>query len=278
MTNQLKALEKVLRKIYDRVLANRLPFLAGSLAFHSFVALLPILLLLLIAASQIGGQVFVDTVIELTREYLSPSGQSLLARALVDRSSQLQGSILSVLILIWSSYRIVWGLRIVFAEVYEGSIQASVSHRILDICVGIVALLLAVIVIVGSGVIFSVMPSLQSTVIVSSLVMFCGLFIAFFLIYYVFPHHNVTVADALPGTFVAAISWTALQVLFNGYTRTISVYDAYGVIGSVILLLIWLYLGALILLIGIVLNTITISHSGTEWTIGAYLKALFESS
>ena len=273
MSNRITILVEFLREVYDRVLENRLPFLAGSLAFHSFVALLPILLLLLMAASRIGGHVFVEAIIKLTREYLSPSGQSLLAHALADGSGQLQSSILSVLILSWSSYRIVWGLRIVFIEVYEGSIHASISHRILDICVGIVALLLAIIAILGSGVIFSLVPSLRTTRVFASLVMFGGLFVAFFLIYYVFPHHEVTVVDVLPGTLVAAVSWTVLQVLFNVYTDTISVYDAYGVIGSVMLLLVWLYLGALILLIGIVLNTTPIARSKKEQTIGAYLKA-----
>ena len=52
--------------------------MAGSIAYSAFVSLLPLVLLLTIAASVLGGGALADRVRGLTESYLTPSGQTLL--------------------------------------------------------------------------------------------------------------------------------------------------------------------------------------------------------
>lgn len=59
----------------------------------------------------------------------------------------------------------------------------------------------------------------------------------------------------LPGAVLAAISWAMLSGLFRFYVSHFGDYNrAYGAVGAVIVLLLWLYLSSLVLLLGNQLN------------------------
>ncbi len=59
----------------------------------------------------------------------------------------------------------------------------------------------------------------------------------------------------LPGAVVAAVSWAFLSGLFRLYVSNFGDYNrAYGAIGAVIVLQLWLYMGCLVMLVGDQLN------------------------
>jgi membrane protein len=59
----------------------------------------------------------------------------------------------------------------------------------------------------------------------------------------------------LPGALLAAGLWMAASVLFSFYVSNFSSYDAtYGSLGAVIVLLVWIYAGAVALLVGALVN------------------------
>jgi len=60
----------------------------------------------------------------------------------------------------------------------------------------------------------------------------------------------------LPGTIVAAVGWALLNAGFGIYVAYSSTRDLYGVVGGVILLITFLYFGALVILIGAVTNVV----------------------
>jgi membrane protein len=61
--------------------------------------------------------------------------------------------------------------------------------------------------------------------------------------------------EHLPGALLAAVLWVIASVGFSIYVSYFGSYDAtYGVLGAVIILLIWLYVGNLALLIGALAN------------------------
>jgi len=66
------------------------------------------------------------------------------------------------------------------------------------------------------------------------------------------PWHRV-----LPGSVVATMSWVCVTVLFGWYLRHYANYDViYGSVGTAIALLIWLYLVALVVIIGAEFNAV----------------------
>lgn len=77
----------------------------------------------------------------------------------------------------------------------------------------------------------------------------------------------------MPGAILAAISWAILSGLFRMYVANFGNYNqAYGAIGAVIVLMLWLYMSAAVLLVGDQLNVCVgeamRSHSKTVIEIG----------
>jgi membrane protein len=70
------------------------------------------------------------------------------------------------------------------------------------------------------------------------------------------PPVDVTIQHALPGAVVAAIGWVLLQIGFYYYSGSASRYAAYGLLGAILLFITLLYLGAIVLLVGAVVNVV----------------------
>ncbi len=65
----------------------------------------------------------------------------------------------------------------------------------------------------------------------------------------------------MPGAILAAISWAIVSVLFRIYVAQIGLYNKiYGTVGTVIVLMLWLYLSSLVMLLGAQFNVIIASE------------------
>lgn len=75
-------------------------------------------------------------------------------------------------------------------------------------------------------------------------------FIAFALLYRVAPNRSLPFRYIVPGALFAALAFEGLKVGFAFYLETLGNYSVYGSLGSVIVLLFWIYLTANILIFG----------------------------
>lgn len=64
------------------------------------------------------------------------------------------------------------------------------------------------------------------------------------------------VSRDLPGTVTAGIGLLVSETAFHLYSTVAGQYQAYGFLGIVLLFLLWLYVGALALLFGAVVNAV----------------------
>ncbi|MFC6765603.1 hypothetical protein [Natrinema soli] len=62
----------VLRAIVHEIRVERITFMAGSIAYHAFVSLLPLLLVLLTAVSAVGGQQLEVALVSVTQAAFTP--------------------------------------------------------------------------------------------------------------------------------------------------------------------------------------------------------------
>lgn len=243
---------------------QNLSFLAGSLAFYAFVSLLPLLLLVLIAATLFAGDTVANYFIALTRLYLSPAGRNLIAKAITDASGWAGGSIVGLVVLVWAAFQMFLGFDIAFAQIYGSEpAEQPIRTRIRDGLVVLLAFVLTLAAAVGTAAAFSLLPDFMFSGVVDSLLLVCGLLIAFYPLYYVFPNVDVTPREVLPGAVFAAVGWALLQSLFQFYVSVTTLAAVFGVISGALLFLLWLYFGALILLLGIVLNVV-LARRATE--------------
>jgi membrane protein len=96
---------------------NDLPFMAGSIAYSTFVSLFPLVVLLVIAASTLGGDRMVEFVRRVTANYLMPAGQTLLADSLGHTGGQTSLSFIGLVVLLWGVMRVFLPLDTAFSKI-----------------------------------------------------------------------------------------------------------------------------------------------------------------
>lgn len=79
--------------------------------------------------------------------------------------------------------------------------------------------------------------------------------IGFFLLFFkVVPTGKMSVKDALPGALFSAIGWQLFSFMFGTYVSSVDYTRLYGQLSGIILLVIWFYLTAVIILFSGLLN------------------------
>lgn len=244
------------RSIVTLVHENELSFLAGSIAFFAFFSLIPSLLLLVALGSLIGGEQFVSGILRLFETPLSAEGRAVIGEALDDPTGQVGASIVGVVGLFWSTLKVFRAIDLAFDRIYGTDKLTSLPQQLLNATVvvvsiggGVILLLAVQLILVRLDTGFS--PSIS---LIGVPVLLVGLLIVLAPLYYVMPPVRVPVREAVPGTLTAVVGLIVLQQVFDVYASFAGQYQAYGFIGAVLLFLLWLYVGALILLLGAVVN------------------------
>ncbi|BAQ09528.1 yihy family protein [Bacillus sp. OxB-1] len=80
------------------------------------------------------------------------------------------------------------------------------------------------------------------------------LFLFFMLFYKVVPTHKVKWNQTLPGTLFSTFGWQLFSIVFGEYVTNVDYTRLYGQLSGIILLVIWFYMTAIILLISGLLN------------------------
>ncbi len=82
-------------------------------------------------------------------------------------------------------------------------------------------------------------------------------FIVCAVIYWLAPSARVSAVSVLPGAAFASVGWLAVSFLFSIYINNFGNFSAtYGSIGGIILMLLWLYLSAMLLIVGGQINAV----------------------
>ncbi|NYF23176.1 YihY/virulence factor BrkB family protein [Sporosarcina sp. JAI121] len=80
------------------------------------------------------------------------------------------------------------------------------------------------------------------------------LFLFFLLFYKVVPTGKMKLKEAFPGAFFSAFGWQLFSLVFGGYVSNVDYTRLYGQLSGIILLVIWFYLTAVIILLSGLLN------------------------
>lgn len=236
---------------------RNLTYQAAAIAYYAFVSIIPMMLLSVALASYIGGEALAARVTESLSDQLSSSGQDLVRGALTNTAGRATASIIGVVTLSWSSLRLFRGLDQAFNEIYVSEFEDSFPAQVRNALVVVVGIAAALILI---GVVGFALSRLSVAIpfldLLSTLLLFAMLTLAFLPIYYVLPPVDVAVAEVLPGAAVAAAGWLLLQFGFQMYAANAGQYAAYGVIGAVLLFVTWLYFASIVLLLGAAVNAV----------------------
>ncbi len=229
---------------------------AASLGYHAFNTLIPLTLFAVIVLSVLGQFGLAARGIEALVGTPAGDAESALAALTQNSAGRVRAGVLAFLILVWSVVQTFQTTNAAFERVYGVRDSVSFLGKVLDIATVTVAVPLAVVILGSVG--LALATALEGTpfVVLVPLVVLGVLVAAFLPLYYVLPGEQVTVREALPGAVFAATTWTALGLGLRVYAGMSQSVQFYGVVGGLLLLLTWLYLGGLVILVGVVLNAV----------------------
>ncbi|MFD1514822.1 YihY/virulence factor BrkB family protein [Halomarina rubra] len=257
---RLARTEEVLRAIVREARAEKLTFMAGSIAYHAFVSLLPALVLLVAVSSTIGLSLQ-RGVESLTKALLTEDVSKLLLEE-ISASNQSAGlSLIGLAVLLWGSLRIFRGLDTAFSDIYESEAANTFADQLTDGALVLGTFAAAIVAAIYVGTRFPITGSGPAVALVGGVVTVGFLTVAFLPMYYVFPDADVSVAEVLPGVVVASIGLTLFATLFKLYVSVSGKGDTQSLVAVVVLLLTWLYFSSLVLLLGVAVNAVLSNRS-----------------
>ncbi|QSG10625.1 putative conserved domain associated withmembrane ribonuclease BN [Halapricum desulfuricans] len=245
--------------LLEVVRRSPLTLLAAAIAYYAFVSLLPLSLLALSIASALGGDALAETVVAQLGGVLTPSGEELVRSALTTARGRGGATALGLAVLLWGGLKLFRGLDVAFSMIYGTQRQVTLFTQLRNA----VTALFAVGVAVGAVVLAAALAGLVSVSAPTVIALPIVLTAAFLPLYVIFPDVDLRVREALPGAAFAALGWTALSAVFQVYAASAGGSALYGVLGAVLLLVTWFYVGGLLLLVGAVLNGVLAGDVGS---------------
>jgi membrane protein len=241
------------------------PHMAAGIAYYAFVALFPLMLGVITLASLFLDQGVVRQGLFDFAEAILPASIGLLEQT-TNKIVHLRGAlgILSIIAVFWIAAGVfgaisravnrAWGV----GEAHSFFI-AKARHLLMVPGVGLLVALSAAVT-VGSEIVSRLdltglkLPAFMeilSSRAFAALAALALTFVMFALVYKFFPNTNVRWSAIWPGALLAAVFFEVGKIAFIYYVNSIAIYERlYGSLASVLILLVWLYYSALILIIG----------------------------
>jgi membrane protein len=232
---------------------------AAALAYYAFVSQIPLLILVLaVISDQLVTQIQTTT-----PDFLTPDAQQLLSDALVTASGRAWAALLAVGVLAWSGGNIVVGFQVVVNRV-ERAPRESLRTQLRDASSILGSFGLVIVAIILTNVAFVLLPFGRVLSYSEPFVQFGMLTIAFLPLYYAPSRVVSSLTEALPGALTAAVGWTVLLTVIRFYAANAAQYALYGVLSGIIIILTSFYLGAIVLMLGAIVNTVITDTNDIE--------------
>lgn len=260
----------LLRQTFAEWQRDKVSRLAAALAYYTAFALAPVLVIAIAVASFLFEQSTVQgRIIEQLRGLIGADGAEMVREMLVNAQSQDSNSFLATVvgvgllilgasglfIQLQDALNTVWNVK---ARADQG-IWGLVRDRLLSfgmvLVIGfllMVSLLLSTALTAASGLLGSnFLPGLDFFwQIANAVVAFGVIALLFGLIYKVLPDAKIGWSDVRIGAVITALLFTIGKWLIGLYLGNSSAASAYGAAGSFVVLLLWIYYSAQILLFG----------------------------
>lgn len=270
-------IKKFFVRLYKKINDDDILGNAAQVAFYFSFALFPLLLFLislfgiiLNSTDDLRGELLLYL-----RQIMPTSAFDLVQTTLEEVAENTSGSKLTIgiLITIWSASAGIDNLRGALNEVYNLKETRSwwktkLMAVLLTVGIGILILVAIALLFYGTQLLGYLLP-IDSPYILKPLqwiTILIFLLATFALIYNFAPNHDpLDWKWVTPGAIIGIILWLLLSNIFRLYLQYFDSYaKTYGSLGAVIILLLWLYLTALVILIGGAINAIFDEETGVE--------------
>ncbi len=266
------------RALYEAFWKDNCFALAAQLAYYFFFALFPTLLFMVALASYFPLTTLIDDLFRTMGGFMPPEALKLITDQMIKISDDGQGGLLTLGVLLAVSSSSAAMVAIIDTlnrayDVEEGRPwwKVRLTAMALTVVVATFILISFALVLVGPTVATELAarvnlgPAFEWTwKILQWPVLFALASFAIALIYYFAPDVEQDWIWLTPGALFATTLWLAASLGFKYYVANWGNYtETYGLIGAVMILLLWFYISGLVLLIGAEMNA-EIEHASPE--------------
>jgi len=268
-----------LKLTYKELNEDHVMAFAGNLTYKGLFAIFPFFTFLLSLLGLFNADDLVNTMVDKLSSVAPQSATKFIEGQLLSiTQSQAEsaftfGAIISILLALWGvsgAFRSVMEAMNVMYEVEEDrpfwkvyGLSIFMSLAVIVLLVGALVLVIfgesigvRVADLVGLGSVFATLWSILQWPVVALVVLF-----AFALIYYFAPAAKQRFRWISPGSILAFVFWLIFSLLFSLYASMAGSYnETYGSLAGVIILMLYVYYSALIMLVGAEINQVIEWH------------------
>ncbi|MGX7195570.1 YihY/virulence factor BrkB family protein [Enterococcus olivae] len=272
-----KDLKRFIQTVQARVTESEMTNYSIVVAYYLLLSLFP----LLIAVGNVLPFLEIDpnTVLPYLQEIIPETVYEFLGPAIQDLLTQGSGGLLSIsaIATLWSASQSINALQKALNKVYGVEERGNfIITRIVSVFI-IVLLLIAIVgvtIVVGSGklILDSLQPIFQfSDNIISTFqtvkwpLTIITMLVIMGVIYWIVPNVKVRWRSVLPGAAFATVGWMLLSQVFGLYAKYFAArVSGYQIIGSFVVLMLWLNFAAMIIILGGIINAVVEEFVGGE--------------
>jgi membrane protein len=260
---------QIFRRTFHEAFEDNCLGMAAQLAYYFFFALFPALLFLIAIASYFPLETLIDDMFRMLGGIAPAEVLTIITEQIRKISEGEQGGLLTLgmLLALWSSSAAVTAIIDTLNRAYdieEGRPWWKVRLTAIGLTVGVAVFILVsfALILVGPTVaqwIADVTPLGGVFVWTWNILQWPLVFLlastGIAIVYYFAPDADQDWVWLTPGSIFATLLWLAASLGFKFYIDNMSSYtETYGVIGAVMILMLWFYISGLVLLVGAEMN------------------------
>ena len=240
--------------------------MAAALTYYTMLSLAPTLIIAIAIAGYLFGDQLaetqvLETVQQFTTEDIARTVAGLIDRANRPDSGVLAGSIsIAILVIgasgaftqIYNTFNMIWQV----ADERTG-ILYTIQNRLIGIAMVLVVGLLLIVALVLHSVIASInqwveeYPAVLTWLNLSDRSLsFLLMPVIFSLMFWFFPATKISIRDVLPAGVLTSLLVAGSRYLIQAYLQFSTTSEVYGAAGSLVVLLIWIYITSLVVFLG----------------------------
>ena len=222
-------------------------FLAQAVAFNAIFALFPLVVLILSLADYVFPFArervlnFLGTFSPTLHEFVAANLQTYIYGSGVT-------SIIALIFLVWSSKNLFMGLAFALDRALGVPKMRPFVHNVALSIIMLPVMSLIVVIAMALPIIVSVVHFLAQVPDRQNLTHFAAYAVSLLLVFVVtmvlyrwLPNKMISWSFSLPGAFLVAVLWPAVQFAFTQYTLHINFTQIYGALSVPLALLLWFY-------------------------------------
>lgn len=253
----------LLKQLWHRIMEDDLPDLSAQMAYYFLLSMFPLLIVLFTLLPYLPIQH--QDLLGIIRGFAPVEAMDLIETNLKDIMNHRNGGLLSIGVIgtIWAASGGINAIVGAFNKAYNVTesrsfISATVMAILLTLGMIFVFIIAIVLPIFGKeiGVFLFSQWGLKSQFLIiweglRWLVSALVLFLVFTALYWIAPNVKLPCRSAFSGAAFSTVGWIAASVALSFYVNNFNNYSfMYGSIGAIIVIMIWLYITAFIIILG----------------------------